>query len=229
MLIVGKVRRSALAGAGNENRSPRWWWWTAWGGIALCLLLSNTMSGHAAVASPAPVAILNDLVHLASGAVWFTGIVVLALVLPEAWRVGASGRRLEVLAPAVARFGTVAAVAIAILAATGTLNSFLHIGHLADMVTTGYGRTLSLKILLFLAVLALGAANHFVLRARLSKELAEGDSLASARQFRKTIAAELMLGLALMGITGLLVGLARTREISSAPGDGETAIVTRRP
>jgi putative copper export protein len=122
-----------------------------------------------------------------------------------------------------------AAVSIGVLAATGTLNSFLHVGKLGDLVGTSYGRTLGLKILLFLLVLGLGAMNHFVLRDRLKQAQAQEGSLEPARLFRKTIAAELVLALLLMGMTGLLVGLARTREVETAPDTGGAATVNRRP
>lgn len=232
VVLLGKVRASLLAGAGDRGRAPGAAWWWSWGAFGLALLATSSLSGHAAVATPRLVSLTNDVVHLASGAVWFTGIIVLAVVLPEGWSRRASGERLALLSPAVVRFSQVALVAISIVAVTGTVNSFLDVAALDDLWDTGYGRTLAVKIGLFLLVLALGGINHFFLRARLEGAQRTPDDLdrgvGAARFFRKTIAAELAIALGLMGLTGLLVGEARTKE-SVVVGPPATNVSSRRP
>ncbi|MEA2446523.1 MAG: copper transport protein, partial [Actinomycetota bacterium] len=221
VILVGRVGQSILAGAGDDKQSPRSWWWGAWGILAALLLLTSTFSGHAAVASPRIISLFNDGLHLISGAIWFAGIIVLALVLPDAWRVTQTEEdKLSVLAPAVFRFSAVATVTITVLAVTGTINSFLHIGAFNDLIDSGYGRTLAIKILLFLVVLALGGVNHFVIRDRLNRALEKDGAAEPARIFRKTIAAELILALTVMGVTGILVGLGRTKEAAPPPQNG---------
>lgn len=222
VMLVGRIRSSALAGAGD---APGRLWWGTWMVLGAGLLLTSSLSGHASVATPRVLSIVNDLVHLLAGSVWFAGIAVLAVLLPDAWARKGAQERLHVLAPAVVRFSTVAAVSIAIIAATGFANSLLHVGALNDLVDSGYGRTLALKVVLFLGVLGLGALNHFVIRRRLVTELESGGSVAPAMTFRKTIAAELILGVLVMGATGVLVGLARTREVAPVPAG--TAVTSK--
>jgi putative copper export protein len=205
------VRRSRLAGAGDDARPPGRAWWLGWGGFGLALLATNSFSGHAAVATPRALSIANDVVHLAFGATWFAGIIVLAVALPDGWSGQSPAGRNGLLAPAVVRFSRVALVSITIVALTGTLNSFLDVNALGDFLHTGYGRTLAIKIGLFLLILALGGINHFFLRARLERG-GEGEAVGAQRVFRRTIAAELAVAIGLMGITGLLVGEARTKE-----------------
>ncbi len=211
VLLIRRVASASLAGAGNGRRGPNAVWWVSWGALSLLLLATSTFSGHAAVADPRTVALVNDLVHLAAGAVWLTGIVILAVYLPDTWRGADASDRLQVLAPSVLRFSTVALASFAVLALTGTVNSFLHVGSWADLVDSGYGRTLSLKILVFLALASIGAINHFIVRDRLQRGL-EGSSTNAAQVFRRTIATELALGLVVIALTGVLVGLARTRQ-----------------
>jgi copper transport protein len=211
ILLSGRVRRIALAGTGDGKDEPGRGVWLAWGGLGLGLLATSTFSGHAAVAHPVPLSLMNDLLHLVTGSIWLTGIVVLAVILPDGWAARSSGDRIELLAPAVMRFSVVATVAIGVLAITGTVNSLLNVGSLSDLVDTGYGRALAAKVVLFVAILGLGAVNHFVLRHRLEKARQTGSSSDAERTFRRTIAAELAVGLAIMGLTGVLVGLARTR------------------
>lgn len=223
VLLIGRVATDALAGAGDDRKTARPPWWAAWLLLSVCLTATSSLSGHAAVATPRAISLLNDAIHLAAGGVWFSGIAILAIVLPEAWRGRSSGERIRLLAPAVTRFSTVAAVTIAVLAATGTLNSFLHVGAFNDLIDSGYGRTLTIKVIAFGAVLGLGAVNHFVLRRRLEEAARNDDGSKPALIFRKTIAAELVLALMLMGLTGVLVGLGRTKgEIEQAPPRGAT-------
>jgi copper transport protein len=227
VMLWGRVGRASLAGAGDERRAPAPLWWTAWGGLALALLATTSFSGHAAVATPRAVALANDLIHLSAGAVWFAGVVVLAAVIPDAWRGRATSERLRVLAPAVSRFSRLALASIAVVAATGTANSFLHVGAADDLVDSPYGRALATKLLLFVGILSFGAINHYVVRRRL-----EGVDLAepahTQRMFRKTIAAELVIAIAVMGATGVLVGQARTKD-APAPAVTKPAKVTPAP
>jgi copper transport protein len=222
VLLVNRVSQSVLAGAGDDRRAPSLGWWATWGLLAAVLLSTSSFAGHAAVAQPLGLSLFNDVIHLFAGATWFCGIVVLAIGLPDSWR-GTSSRRIEVLAPVVVRFSTVAAASVAVLAITGTLNSFLHVGALSDLVSTSYGRTLVLKIGLFLGVLVIGGVNHYWVRERLRKAAEAHASTNAPALFRRTIAAELIIALLLMGMTGMLVGLARTKETGPATSPSSPA------
>lgn len=211
VLLVGRVKTWALAGSSGEGAAPGRAWWIGWGGLAAALLATNTFSGHAGVARPVALSIANDLLHLACAATWFTGIVVLALVLPDAWKGRADPERMRLLAPAVVRFSTLAMVTITILGITGVLSSYLHVGRLADMVETSYGISITLKILVYVGILTIGGVNHFLVRKRLERALAEGRGDSSQKLFRKTIAIELAMALTILGITGFLTGQGRTR------------------
>jgi putative copper export protein len=220
VLLVGKVRNLSLAGAaGDETNPPGRVWWTAWIVLALGLLSTSSFSGHASVSTPLAAALLNDVVHLASGALWFSGIVVLAALIPQAWRTLEPDRRVPFLTPVVVRFSTVALVAIGGVALTGTFNSLFNVEALEDLIGSGYGRLLSVKILMFLGVVALGALNHFYVRKRLERAVAHASPSSIHRVFRKLVAVELFLALVIMGLTGLIAGSARTRpSASSVPG-----------
>ena len=220
VLLVGQVARWSLAreGAGRA-------WWAGWILLAGVLLATSTFTGHAAVSSPLWVGLLNDMVHLAAGAIWFAGIVLLAVFLPDAWRGRSEPERLTLLAPIVVRFSLVAIVSIGIVAITGVVNSLLNVARFGDLFDSAYGITLSLKLVFFTGILAMGAVNHFILRDRMQRAV-EGRGTTSAHiTFRRTIAVELVIALGIMGATGWLTGQAKTRqtpqttnsEISSGP------------
>ncbi len=224
VMVTGRLRSGALVPEGSGTKAPGGVLWAMWALLGLVLLATSSFSGHAAAPSPLVLALANDLVHLAAGAVWFTGIVVLAVVVPETWSGRARTERLELLAPMVVRFSDVALIAIGIVGITGVVNSWLNVGAVVDLAATGYGRTLSFKIVLFLGVLALGWFQHRRIRRRLQADLERSEPGPALRLFRKTMAAELAIALGLMAATGLLTNLGRTR-----PSSGATPVVTSQP
>ena len=227
VLLVGRVRLWAFSGTTGEEAAPGKAWWVAWVVLTVGLLATSSFSGHAGVAKPVALSITNDLVHLACAGTWFTGILVLALVLPDAWRGRSEADRVRLLAPAVVRFSTVAMVTITILGITGVLNSYLNVGRLADLLETPYGIAVSLKILVYLGILAMGGINHFFVKKRLQEALSADRGDPSQRLFRRTIAVELLMALAIVGITGFLTGESRTRK-DEPPPPGERVTAQRR-
>lgn len=225
VLLVGKVRQWALAGAGDVRRPPARAWWLGWGGLTVALLATSSFSGHAFVATPRSLSIVNDVIHLTSGGTWLTGIIVLSMLLPIAWRGKDQVSRLHLLTPVVTRFSKVAAVSIAVVAITGVINSFFDVEHIEDLVDSTYGLTLTAKIVVFLGVLSLGGVNHFYVRRRLERARDE-DAARIPQLFRKTIAIELALGLLIIGLTGALTGQAKTRE-TRLPNSGTTTSAPR--
>ncbi|MFN2587512.1 MAG: copper resistance D family protein [Actinomycetota bacterium] len=213
VLLTGKVREWALARPGVDESVAAPAWWGAWAALSVALVATSSFSGHAAVATPRALSLSSDVVHLVAGATWFAGIVLLSVALPDAW-VGEDERaRLQILAPAVRRFSRVAVVAIGIVLVTGVIGSFMHVARPGDLVDSAYGITLSVKIAFFGLVLALGGFNHFVVRKRFERALERSEAAGGAALvFRKAIAAELAVGLVLMGLTGWLTGQARTRQ-----------------
>lgn len=214
VLVVGRVSRSTARGAEGKARLL---WLSLWAVLAVGLTATSTFSGHAMVSSPRLLAVTNDVIHLVSGGIWFTGVVLLAVVLPDAWAHGHGGvRSLQMLAPAVDRFARVAAVSIAVVGVTGVLNSVFNLQSPADLVSSPYGRAVAGKMALFIAILGLGGINHYVVRRRLNAAVVAGRDDGARLVFRRTIAVELAIAVAVMAITGYLVGSARTRP-SAAP------------
>ncbi|MFN2594028.1 MAG: CopD family protein [Actinomycetota bacterium] len=220
VMLLGRVRVLALAGPEDKDK-PAPWWWATWGGLGLILLATTTLSGHASTTSPRLLAIANDIVHLAAGSIWFAGVVVLAVILPDAWLGKPSEERARLLGPAVLRFSHVALIAIGIVAVTGTINSLLEVAHPGDLLHSDYGRTLLIKIGLFLVILLMGAVNHFFLRVRLLSS-SKDEPARAQRLFRRTIAVELLVAIGIMVASGILTGQARTRE-SPGPVQKQTS------
>lgn len=209
VMLMGKVRKTTL----DTDADPGSWWWLGWIALALGLLSTHSFTGHAAVATPQAVGLLNDVVHLAFASVWFAGIVILAVFLPDAWRSKGDAEGLTLLGPVVARFSKVAMISITIVAITGALNSFLNVGYLKDLWDSPYGLSLSVKVVFFAGILAIGGINHFLLSKRLQDGMDNPRAGSAKRFFRLTIAIELAIGLTIMGVTGWLSGQAKTKKV----------------
>lgn len=142
--------------------------------LAVLLLLAFALSGHAA-AVPANIffpAIAVDLLHLMGAAAWLGGLFYIGLVLVPAIATLPLRRRARVLALGLPHFGALAIVSAGMLAATGSLNATIRLSSLAQLVTTAYGRTLAIKIELFLVMAAISTYHAFFLRPRLAQALA---------------------------------------------------------
>lgn len=139
------------------------------------LLVAFALSGHAAAvqSSELAYAVGVDLVHLLCEAAWVGGLFYIGVVfLPVLTRL--EGRqRARVLALGLPKFGAVAIVSAVVLAATGSLNTTIHLTSASQFLTTAYGQTLAVKIEFFLIMVAISTYHAFVLRPRLTAELAE--------------------------------------------------------
>jgi putative copper export protein len=205
VLLMGRGRSWLLAGtAGPEAAAPRRWW-AVWLILAAALLATVSRSGHAAGHEWQAVAVTNDVCHLAAGAAWITGIVGLTYLLPGAWRGRDEHAQLSLLAPAVDRFSRVAFWSIMVVIVTGVINSLLHLGAFGNLFDTDYGRTLVVKLSVFVFILALGGLNHFRLRMRLLRALESGEPSRHRRALRRNVAAELALGLILIVAASFLI------------------------
>jgi putative copper resistance protein D len=77
----------------------------------------------------------------------------------------------------VPRFSHMGYAAVALLAATGAINTLLLVGNVDSPAGTPYGRLLSLKILLFSVMVVLALINPFRLLPRLRERLPRRASL----------------------------------------------------
>lgn len=163
-------------------------------GLAVCV--PPAFQGHA-IGAPAytAIAVLADALHLAASGVWIGTLAVLVVqVLPVAR--GSSARA------AIAAFSPLALTSAAVLAATGSLASWLHVRHVPLLWGTTYGRVLLLKLALVLGVAGIGAVNWRRLTPRLTEP--EGLArLARAARVEVTVAAAVLLVTAFLVATPL--------------------------
>ena len=96
---------------------------------------------------------------------------------------------------------------VGILGGTGLVNSYFLVGSFHTLVATDYGRVLLVKLVLFVAMVAIGAWNLLILKPRLDFVGAglPGDSQVTAlSRIRRNVLIEIALGILVVLVVGLL-------------------------
>lgn len=173
-------------------------WRVGAGAVALGLLRTAGLTGHAVDAPDRTVAQIAALLHLAGVCAWFGGLVFLLLgVLPR--------RRPDELATVTPRYSRLAMVSVIVIAGAGTVLALQLLPSAEVLVTTGYGRLLLVKLAVFAAVLAAAQLSKRWVKRRLDFAVVlRGDS-ATVRPFVYSVAAEAVLVIAVLVAASLLV------------------------
>lgn len=177
-------------------RARRGWAWPVATLVVVGLSAFPALTGHAAgTEGLRPVTLVADTLHVLAAGAWIGG---LAFVLFVERRHGLSAPGTSLLPVLVPLFSRLAIVGVAVLVVTGVVASWVHLGGLAALATTDYGRLLSIKLILVAVVLSLGATNWRVLTPRL------GSPGGPADLYRAALA-ELALGQLVLLVTAVLV------------------------
>lgn len=181
----------------REGGSPVLWV----GATAVVATLSwfPSFVGHAAGSERLPaLAMVSDGVHVLAAGAWLgsLGVMLLLFFLP---RLGFG----EAAAPAdlVPKFSAVALGSGATLVTTGLFASWLHLSSVADLLGSGYGRLLLLKLAVVCLVAILGFGNW----RRWRRSVREGGP---AEIHPHWALAELVVAHVVLAVTAFLVGTA---------------------
>ncbi|MGH2845998.1 MAG: copper resistance CopC/CopD family protein, partial [Thermoleophilaceae bacterium] len=162
--------------------------------IAAFICVTPALAGHASTVDPAALLVPANALHVSAMAVWVGGVAMLLLALPAATRRLDPRERTALLAAAVARFSTIALIAVAALVASGVLQAVAELERVADLLESGFGRAILVKVGLVVALLALGAWNRSSGRPRLAERAARGESPGrTGLRLRRSLTAELGL------------------------------------
>lgn len=214
----GAVAAVSFAAAGRRAPSHRsgatGGAWTSAAVAAVLLAFTPALSGHAAAAPRfTPLAILSDGLHVLGAGGWLGSLlVVLAAGVPAAVALGPE-RRGAAVAALVHAFSPMALGFAALVAATGAIAGWLHVGRLAALWETGYGQILLAKLAGLALVAATGAYNWRRVRPAL------GDAAGAAR-LRRSATAELALGALVLLATAALVATPTPMDEAMAGGGG---------
>ena len=172
-------------------------------------MLADVLAGHAAAAAgPLRWAnIADQWLHILSVGVWLGGLAALLVALGTVPS--------DAKAAAVGRFSLVAGVALGVTALTGVLRAVDEVGRWDALLTTDFGRLVIVKAALLLLLAVLGAINRY---------RSVPAALATLRGLRRVGGAELAVAVVVLGVTGVLTGLAPPSLLRQA-GQAATAII----
>ena len=164
--------------------------------VAIC---SPALVGHSRAVVPAWLVTATDVIHLVAGALWFGGLVGLALTLPLITRRG------TVAAEIVTRFSTLAAASLAALAVSGVLMGWRILGSWDNLLNSTYGTLLMTKIALVVAVAVMAAGNRLLVLPRVRQAAGHDDTVEAGSMLRRAVLMEAGVLVVVLGVTGFLV------------------------
>jgi len=200
-----RVRIAALATAfalGLQNRGSRVIasLTMLMGAIALSSL---AWSGHG-VMDDGPTGVIHltaDIVHLLAAGIWVGALGALLWQLLTANSDDAAASH-----SALAGFATFGTASVALVLASGLINSWLLVGP-ANLLSLGgslYGQLLLIKLGLFAGMLALATLNRFRLAPALRAALTNGDVGLATQQLRLSLTLETLAAVTILGLVAWL-------------------------
>jgi len=177
--------------------------------LAAVLVLSATpaLSGHALSSGTyAPLAVAAGTMHVLGAGGWLGALAILVLAGLPAVQQLESGDRSMAVAELVNAFSPTALLCAGLVLATGTLVAWIHLGSIADLWNTSYGRLLLIKLGVLGGVAGAGAYNWRVVKPVLGNDVA-------TRQLRRSATFELCIALVVVAITAVLVATPTPAEL----------------
>jgi putative copper resistance protein D len=198
--------------------------WTGWlMGLALAAIaLTRSNTGHPADHGDFLIPVWIDWLHILAAGTWVGSLFGMTLaVFPHLLRQGAHA--LADTAAVFQRLSTLSGIALAVLLACGIYNVTQQLGPVSALWTSRYGITLDIKLALVLSMILIGAHNRYWklprlracaglpgTRAWLSGWLHRHDDAQTSagdvmRSCARAVLLEVLLGLAVIGATGVLI------------------------
>ena len=184
---------------------------SAWALVAVLVLsFTPALSGHAlAVGRLVPLAVAADGLHLLGAGGWLGTLAVLVLAgLPAAGALNSADRGVAVT-ELVNAFSPAALFFAGLTATMGTFAAWLHVGTVAALWQSGYGRTLLVKLGVLAVLVGTGAYNWRFVRPTL------GTDTATAR-LRRSASAEVTVALFVILVTAILVATPPPTDLGMA-------------
>jgi uncharacterized membrane protein len=158
------------------------------------------------------------MLHLFGAAIWIGGLA--GLLLLSGPGIVAPADRGAFFSALIRRFSAVAMTCVGLVTLSGLFLYWEHVDGPSQLLTTMYGRTLGVKLVIFGTLLALGMANQFWLHPRVEALRATGDQRPLRRilveRFPKVVVSELLLAMLVLFIAPFLHNSARNEAFQAS-------------
>ncbi len=175
--------------------------WVVAAALGAIATASLAWMGHGA-ATEGPLRLIHlgsDVLHALAAGIWIGALAGFFGLLAIAPRASRAAR--QALHHALHGFAGVGSALVALLVLTGLINSWVLVGpdRLSGLWTTPYGRLLGLKLIVFIGVLGMAAANRFRHTPALGQALSDDKPPDLAlRDLWRSVTIEMTLGLAVL-------------------------------
>ncbi len=187
--------------------------WKVWLGYAtaLMLMLSVSLTSHAATEAQPALPVIDDWIHILGMTVWLGGLPYLSTGLHALVKLEPR-LRTRLTSISMGRFSGMALVTVGIIGITGLFSASLRVGTLQALLTSIYGHALLFKQIFVAALLALAGINLVFISPRLKRSRIEGEDNSSlVNRFGKMVLIEAVLGALLLMAVSLLTYLPPAR------------------
>ncbi|MDB5441070.1 MAG: copper resistance protein CopD [Caulobacteraceae bacterium] len=189
--------------------------WSALAALGAIVLASFAWSGHGATEEGVAGGLhaAADILHLLAAGLWLGALAGLAILLAAA-QVASDKAMTQLVHGALAAFSGIGAAVVAVIVASGLINSWFLVGpsHVWQIGGSTYGRLLLLKLALFVAMLGLAGLNRYRLTPGLARGLEQADPAKAIAGLRRSVVIETAAGFAIL----ILVSVLGTLEPVSA-------------
>lgn len=186
---------------------------TAFSGMALATL---AWSGHAAMNEGIKGAIhlVSGISHLWAAGAWIGALFSLAMLAfldPQS-----NPDAIGVLSKTSSGFARLGTVIVVTLITTGTVNYILIAGpSINTLISTQYGLLLLVKLFLFIGMLALAAANRYLLSPKVELAITAGNGLEASRLLKRSLVMESTLAILVVACVAWLGVLSPVNSIAN--------------
>ena len=190
--------------------------------FGILLLATNSLYSHASSLQEATFpAVLGDWLHLIATALWVGGLIQLFVVM-MVLKIKSGAIRIP-LHDLVGYFSNFMRVSVAALIISGFYAAYLQVGSTAALLTTVYGQTLLVKLLLAIPLLGISAFNLIFTQ----RHLQNGEGVWTGR-LRGFVGAEITLVAAILASVGVMTAIAPARTVVAArsPASSSTAFLS---
>ncbi len=189
------------------------------------LVVAPSLSGHASTYSPEWLMVSANIGHVAAMSIWVGGVAALAFGVRSATRALDPADRTRLLSATLIRFSPIALASVLVLTATGTVQAITYLDSVSDLWETGFGRALLAKIILLGVLVGIGIVHRRRSLPRLRAAADGGSPPGQGGKFAmKALRAEIALFVAVLAVTGILVGEQPSTSVAEGPQSASTTV-----
>jgi len=182
-----------------QFRGTWWWKFGAWASL-VGVTLTLSLAGHPVATNPVVLSVGLDMLHMLAVSLW-VGPLLIIVYDRNMWL--ASDESMS--APSLQWFSRTAGFAVPVIVLTGTLQAWLMMDGLGDVLENRYGRTLIVKVCLVIVLVALGGVSRVAMQRKQSGSL------------RQSMGIEVLFGLIILALTSALVAMPQQGVLQPAP------------